>query len=455
LDVARPAAGLFWLGFAAIVGVAIPVVLSGRSGSFAEVLIVGLAALIALVILSFARPEPVFVGAFFLLAIVRIEPAPVDAVFALLIVATASRTRPFARVPPLIGLGLALFGILSIASILNATDTGRAFVFELQTLYLIVLGLWLSSTFRNGPLMERALKAYVIAAVASAIVGIAALKIPFPGRSVFLYDSQRPQALFKDPNVFGPFLVPAAAIMFEEIIKPRLFKWGTVRSFLLLIILSSGVVFSFSRAAGLNLGVALVTIVLIYAGRARGVATTARSIGTIAVCVLAGLTLLSATHSLGFLQSRSHLESYDQQRFSTQSAALELASQHILGHGPGQTDSELVYSAHSLYARVVYEQGYVGEAILIGILGLTLFAAVGLAASNRDLHNLGSATLLAVWLGMLANSFFVDTLHWRHLWIFAALIWCASVSRPDDDSDGQFAPENQADAQLLLSHLEL
>ncbi len=254
LDMARPAAGLFWLGFAAVVGFAVPVVLSGRSGSFTGVLSVGLAALIALVILSFARPEPVFVGAFFLLAVVRVEPAPVDVVFALLIVATAARTRPFARVPPLIGLGLALFGILSIASILNATDTGRAIFFELQTLYLIVLGLWLSGMFANGPLMRRALKAYVIAAIASAVVGIAALKVPFPARSVFLYDAQRPKALFKDPNVFGPFLVPAAAIMLEEVIRPRLFKWGSIRSLLFLMILSSGVVFSFSRAAGLNLG---------------------------------------------------------------------------------------------------------------------------------------------------------------------------------------------------------
>jgi hypothetical protein len=27
----------------------------------------------------------------------------------------------------------------------------------------------------------------------------------------------------------------------------------------------------------------------------------------------------------------------------------------------------------------------------------------------------------------MANSFFIDTLHWRHLWIVAALIWCAAA----------------------------
>ncbi len=432
---ARPLAGSVWLGTAALVGLAIPMLLGERSGRFADVILIGLFAGIALVVTTFTRPESVFVAAFLLLAVVRIQPAPVDVVFALLIVATVSKARPFARVPPLIGLGLALFGILSIASIINAPDSGHAFVFEFQTLYLIILGLWLSGMFVNAALMRRATKAYIIAAVASAVVSIVALKIPFPGRSIFLYDLQRPKALFKDPNVYGPFLVPAAAIMFEEVIRPRLLGWKTTRSLLVLMILCSGVVFSFSRAAGLNLGIALITVILIYAARARGVVATARAIGTIAVCALAGLALLTATNSLGFLQSRSHLETYDQQRFSTQSEALQRASEHVLGHGPGQSEVELAYSAHSLYARVVYEQGYVGEALLIGIIGATLLAAVGLAARDRDLHGLGSAALLASWLGLLANSFFVDTLHWRHLWVFAALIWCASVQRPREDPD--------------------
>jgi len=40
--------------------------------------------------------------------------------------------------------------------------------------------------------------------------------------------------------------------------------------------------------------------------------------------------------------------------------------------------------------------------------------------------NIGSTALLAAWCGILANSVFVDTLHWRHLWLVAGLIWAAS-----------------------------
>ena len=40
---------------------------------------------------------------------------------------------------------------------------------------------------------------------------------------------------------------------------------------------------------------------------------------------------------------------------------------------------------------------------------------------------IGSAALLAAWCGLLANSAVIDTLHWRHLWLVAALIWAATV----------------------------
>ena len=46
---------------------------------------------------------------------------------------------------------------------------------------------------------------------------------------------------------------------------------------------------------------------------------------------------------------------------------------------------------------------------------------------GRDTWGIGSTALLAIWCGLLANSFFIDTLHWRHLWLFAGLIWGGAV----------------------------
>ena len=73
------------------------------------------------------------------------------------------------------------------------------------------------------------------------------------------------------------------------------------------------------------------------------------------------------------------------------------------------------------------EQGPLGLAVLVMLLGATLALAGANAVSGRDAHGVGAAVLLGAWCGLLANSAFVDTLHWRHLWFVAALIWVAAT----------------------------
>lgn len=48
-----------------------------------------------------------------------------------------------------------------------------------------------------------------------------------------------------------------------------------------------------------------------------------------------------------------------------------------------------------------------------------------LARHTVEVNGVGTGALLGIWLGQVANSFFIDTLHWRHLWVWAALIWCS------------------------------
>ena len=60
------------------------------------------------------------------------------------------------------------------------------------------------------------------------------------------------------------------------------------------------------------------------------------------------------------------------------------------------------------------------------VLAGTVAAGIGWAARDGELHGIGSAAMLGSLLGLLANSPFVDTLHWRHMWIVMALIWAGS-----------------------------
>ena len=74
----------------------------------------------------------------------------------------------------------------------------------------------------------------------------------------------------------------------------------------------------------------------------------------------------------------------------------------------------------------VGEQGFPGVAVL-ALLGATLAIGGANALAARDTYGIGSAALLGAWCGLLANSAFVDTLHWRHLWIVAGLIWAGAM----------------------------
>src|SRR5262249_2425455 len=152
------------------------------------------------------------------------------------------------------------------------------------------------------------------------------------------------------------------------------------------------------------------------------------------VVVTAGALVASAlvlTGSTGFLSQRAHLQRYDAERFSAQALGVREGERYPLGIGPGQFDVVSVVSAHSTYIRAFAEEGLPGLLTLLALIFATLLFAVRNVLRGVDTYGIGSAALLGSWLGIVANSLFIDTLHWRHLWLIAALIWAAAM-RPAD-----------------------
>ena len=273
--------------------------------------------------------------------------------------------------------------------------------------------------------MRVVVRAYVAGAVASSALAVAALFVAFPGSELVAVD--RAQGFFKDPNVFGPFLIPAALIAFEESLRPRVLGVSRPVAVGLFAVLVLGIVFAYSRAGWLNLAVALAVMLLVISLRAGA----ARALGTalalaVVVAGFAGAAL-ALTGSVSFLHERARVQAYDSERFSAQAAGVELGFEHPLGVGPGQFDHDQPVSAHSIYVRVLAEQGVLGLATLVALLAGTLALAVRNALTGRDAYGVGAAALLGAWCGLLVNGAFVDTLHWRHLWLVAALIWVASM----------------------------
>ncbi len=364
-----------------------------------------------------------------LLAVVRIEPAPSDLVFAVVIAVAFVTGRLFLeRVPLSVSVLVAGFLALNLLAATVATDGARAVAYFAITLYLGVFALWFCAYVCSVRRARLILLAYLVGAALSAAVACLALVAPFPGASAFV-DGPRAQGLFKDPNVFGPFLVPAVLILMEETVSPRLLRFRLSTKLLLLSVLTVGVVFSFSRAAWLNLAVGMLVLLVVLALRRGG---GRRAMTLLAVALVAGAALfgvVAATSSASFLTQRAGLQDYDVQRFGTQATGVEIAATHPLGIGPGQFEAVSELSAHSTYVRALAEEGVVGALLIFTLMLLTLGFAARNVVVGVDTYGIGSAALLAAWCGLLVNSSFVDTLHWRHLWLVAALIWAGTALR--------------------------
>jgi O-antigen ligase len=264
--------------------------------------------------------------------------------------------------------------------------------------------------------------------VGSALLAVLALTVPYPGHHLFTRIG-RAEGLFKDPNVFGPFLVPAALIVLEEILMPRLFSWRRSTKVAAFLILTVGVLFSYSRAAWLNLAAGLAVMVVVFSFRRGAGRQAARAIALVLVACVALGAVVSSTGSLSFLEQRAKVQSYDNGRFGAQSESIKWAMRYPLGIGPGQFERYAHISAHSMYARALAEEGVPGFLSLLILMLATLYWGGRNAILGRDTYGVGSAALLGAWIGALLNGFFVDTLHWRHLWLLAALIWAGSARR--------------------------
>lgn len=422
--VACAAGGAALLGLFLAVGVVL-----GRSPLPLPIVLGFGVGLLGTLALALARYDAAIALGVLLLAVVRIEPAPADLVFGVLIaLAFVTGRLHLERVPLSMTLLVSGFLALNLLASTAAIDGARAATYFGITLYLGIFTLWLTAYVCSARRAHLVLVAYLVGAALTAAAACLALIKPFPGADAFVR-GPRAQGLFKDPNVFGPFLVPAVLILMEETVAPRLLRFRLATKLVLLLVMTMGVVLSFSRAAWLNLAVGTVVLLVVLALRRGG---ARRAMALLVVTLVAGAALfgvVAATSSLAFLTERASLQAYDTQRFDAQASGVEVAVEHPLGIGPGQFERISELSAHSTYVRALAEEGALGAFIVLGLVLLTLGFAARNVALGVDTYGIGSAGLLAAWCGLLANSAFVDTLHWRHLWLIAALIWAGTALR--------------------------
>ncbi|MCR9165919.1 MAG: O-antigen ligase family protein [Nannocystaceae bacterium] len=360
--------------------------------------------------------------------VVSIEPAPFDVgAVALGGLFLLTRQLRLPRTTPVVHLLLALFVATNLVSLVFAQNISRAYVFLAITLYLVALwGLVLTSVGkRPAHVIEAILLGYTVGATIAAATGIAAY-LGAPVLKPIMVPGRRLVGLFKDPNVYGAYMAPAAVFAFAQVIR----KHGTARALWLVALSLCGAAtfLSFSRGAWINLTVGVTTFFLLF--------SFADGLGKVwwrtIVLLPAAIILLAAVayqlvsvDAIGeMFEVRFGYQQYDDVRFAIQIEAVRIAFENPLGLGPGSTEGVVSRSAHSLYVRTLVENGLLGALALFTFLAMTVGRAVWIAVYSRALEDrLRFAVVAGALVGALVESTVIDTVHWRHLWILLALAW--------------------------------
>ena len=361
-------------------------------------------------------------------SVVMIEPAPCDALFlptAVLIVLSGYPLIAGPLRPALHG-GLLLFVAANLWTLPGSDGLGDAVKFAAITIYLLVLWMMLASVIAvHGMRAIRLLVAafWVAAGIATAVALLARYHL-IPGSERFYLDEfgYRIKSTFKDPNVFGPFLVTAIIFVIAHLLHGAK-RW--LYYSMVLLAFACGLLLAFSRGAYVNLAVCLAALLFIEIAIVRDARVLRRLVSlTIPVLVFGALVvpvLLASTGMDEFFAHRLSFQSYDNDRFANQANALSVAAAEPFGIGPGQWEfPRYAFATHNLYIRVLVETGWPG---LVGFLAFAGSCAwVAWSAILRGSRFVGvHVASLSVMAGTLLESIVIDTLHWRHLFFAMAL----------------------------------
>lgn len=350
------------------------------------------------------------------------EPAPSDFVFGFSWLKRILRGDFKWISHPVLHLLLA-FILLNFLQIFYSASLSRGLFFGFVTVYLISLSFYFSSYIRNDEIWNEVRNFYLIAVYISGfILALMILLLFIRGRL------GRPDGFFKDPNVLGAFMATGALYSLSRFLfegKERILKHAIIS-----LLLFALIVLTFSRGSLLNLlsGVLFLGFISIVTKRSK------RFLIILLIALL--VSLLSIPVILEVFKQSFRFRAaqwYDiYGRAMAWKAGIELFKNYPLGIGPGQFEIYSVDyqksiggallitpSAHNLYLRVLAENGIIGFMILITILFGILFVPV---RSKKLFYSSDITWIYACLVGIIVQSFVIDTLHWRHFWILLGFL---------------------------------
>lgn len=364
--------------------------------------------------------------------IVFSEPAVADALMAGVIVAVpvlgAGRIGGVSLINFLLWVAVVALGLGACA--FSATfDT--ALKHQLVTLFLAAGSLAIAAYVAAEPLprFQLIMWCYTASCILATLCALAGYFQLIPGAYDLFTNYGRARGTFKDPNVYSAALAPALAFL----------TWNMLRADMRVALLSAGVALllsigllvSFSRGAWMACAAALGLLVWVLVVRSRRRADfyrlgTAGLLGAIGLSASLMLVLqIDTVRSL--LEQRASLDqSYDvgpEGRFGGQEKARQLILNHPLGIGTHTfRDVHHHEEPHNVYLSMFLNAGWTGG--LLYIASVLMTAAIGLRYALKNGYRQGPFLVAGGAFAALAlEGYIIDTDHWRHFFLIMGCVW--------------------------------
>ena len=365
-------------------------------------------------------------------SIAFIEPAPHDALMIVLLVAcVASRVNFDRKLFPLLFL-IAVWLIGGFFSLVQVGDNTKDIQYAGTSVYLGIAAIMFACLFSDGNMQRLSIlrRGYILAALIATAAGYIGFFHLMPHSDIFL-DNDRVSATFKDPNVYGPFLVFPIVWLMIRILTRGIWPLDVA----LLMVLMGGLLLSFSRGAWAHLAIsATVGVLAVFLvtpdPRMRMRIVVIGLLTTLFATVLIGALLsIGSVHDM-LIERAKAIQPYDVGpggRFWLQEQALGTILQNPNGLGPFEFDRIFGLQQHNVYMQGFLVYGWLGGAAYLTLVVVTLMLGL-ITMPIPSPWQYYLITAYAVLVGEAAEGMIVDTDHWRHFFLMLGLIWGLSTA---------------------------
>ena len=326
---------------------------------------------------------------------------------------------------------LSLFVVILVGGLLTFTqirDYSVAPMYYAVTGFLALTTVFFAAAIEAKPSLLRPIFfAYVLAAMGTGALGTLGYLGLLPGGEIFtLYG--RAKGAFKDPNVFGPYLVLPSLYLLYRMVVGKMSDIIRFSPFFLFIMLA--LFLSFSRAAwGLMVFCSLMLVMLLFVSSTDQKFRVKIILASIAATVLLVIALIIALQipaiSDIFVQRAKVVQDYDGARvgrFARHAIGFWLALEKPLGIGPLEFGQIYGEDTHAMWLKALMDYSWLGFFGWLTLFAWTLAAGFKILLRPRPWQ----PYLLCAWivfLGHVLTGIVIDTDKWRHVYLIIGIIW--------------------------------